>query len=246
MSSDTQKRILLIDAVLWTDDFPTQDRLRDVSRWFHPHFERSPLAQVTTVSAEADLDSFPGSELDGVVISGSPRDAWGDDPVNARLCRLILRCHDHGIPVLGVCYGHQIVGRALGAEVGRNPLGWELGNIPITLTASGVSSALFHGFPPVFPALQSHADAVLKLPASCQCLALGEQTAVQSFSCDNLLFGVQFHPETTPEILRYLWEPRRDEWRRKIGFDLDGRLDSLAPAPIAARVLDNFINHIVS
>jgi GMP synthase (glutamine-hydrolysing) len=245
VGTTANRSLLLVDAVPWSPDYPSGHPLRSVPGWFTPHLQERGGVSVRTVSAEADLSVEPGPGVGGVILSGSPRDAWGEDPVNEALCGLVARCRDAGVPLLGVCYGHQVLGRALGARVGCHPAGWELGNALLTLTSQGRSSALFRGIPDEFWALQSHADALLELPAGCELLATGRHTAVQAFCFQNLLFGVQFHPETRPEILQFIWEPRRAEWRHRIGFDLDGRLRGLAPAPDAARVLSNFINHIV-
>jgi GMP synthase-like glutamine amidotransferase len=61
-----------------------------------------------------------------------------------------------------------------------------------------------------------------------------------------LMFGVQFHPEMDPEILRFLWEPRRATWRDKVTFDLDRALDQLRPAVVSSRVLTNFLTFFAS
>lgn len=243
--SNAQKNILLVDAVLWTDQYSPADPLRNPSAWFRPHVELNGGIHMTTATASPSVDTVNLEPVSGVIISGSPRDAWNDDPVNAALCRLVERCRAQRVPLLGVCYGHQILGRALGGVVNRHPQGWELGNVRVDLTGSGRASALFADLPSSLTALQSHADAVLELPPGCELLAKGKHTEVQSFSYDNRLFGVQFHPETNPEILRYLWNPRREKWRGRIGFDLDARLESLQPEPTAAKVIANFINHIV-
>lgn len=246
MMSRTQKHILLIDAVLWSEQYSPADPLRNPSAWFRPHVEFASGVQMTTQPASPDCDAIDLDRVSGVIISGSPRDAWSEDPVNGALCGVVERCRSQRVPLLGVCYGHQILGRALGGVVARHPAGWELGNVRIDLTPAGRASALFADLPSHFSALQSHADAVLELPPGCELLAKGNHTEVQSFSYDNRLLGVQFHPETTPDILRYLWHPRRDKWRGKIGFDLDARLESLQPEPTAAKVIANFINHIVT
>lgn len=243
-ASSPDKEILLVDAVCWSEVYPLDHPLRSVHGWFLPHLSTAPAKRVRTVSAESDLSSEPGPQVAGVVISGSPRDAWNDDPVNGALCKLIERCHSRGIPLLGVCYGHQILGRALGGQVARHPHGWELGNVPIDLTQAGEASPLFQGFPRSFSALQSHADAVLTLPKGCELLATGAHTEIQSFSYGNTLFGVQFHPETRPDILRFLWTPRLDRWRGQIGFDIDHRVTTFQECPVAARVLHQFVHHI--
>lgn len=229
----------------WAPTYPVDHPLRNVTGWFAPHLQRSRDVELRTASAESDLTLETEAGVDGVVISGSPRDAWAEDPINLSLCDLVKQCRRNGIPLLGVCYGHQVMARALGGVVARHPSGWELGSVPIRLTNEGRQSPIFYDLPGEFSALQSHADAVLQLPPDCGLLATGDHTQVQAFSCEESLFGVQFHPETNPDILRFLWGPRRDLWRENIGFDLDQRLDTVPAAPAAVKVLHNFIHHIV-
>jgi GMP synthase-like glutamine amidotransferase len=64
---------------------------------------------------------------DGFVISGSPHDAYADDPWILRLCLLVRELHAARKRVLGVCFGHQVICRALGGLVGRAPGGWDVG-----------------------------------------------------------------------------------------------------------------------
>ncbi|MBM3845854.1 MAG: type 1 glutamine amidotransferase [Verrucomicrobia bacterium] len=239
------KQILLIDAVKWSDAYSPSHPLCSAPGWFATHVCVRGEASMRVQSAEADLSAEPVPGTDGVIISGSPRDAWSDDPVNQVLIDVIHRCRARGTAVLGVCYGHQVLGRAAGGRVARHPNGWELGNTSIQLTPEGKSNKLFSGMPSSFEALQSHADAVLELPDSCTLLATGSHTAIQGFSWGSACLGVQFHPETSPEVLRYLWDPRRESWRDRIGFDLDARLGSLQPAPLASKIIPNFIHHII-
>ena len=76
-------------------------------------------------------------------------------------------------------------------------------------------------------------------------LATGLHTRIQAFHQDGLLLGVQFHPETDPDVLRFIWSVRRDRWRDKVSFDLDDALDTLRPTPLAAKVLQNFVSRVV-
>ncbi len=237
--------MLLIDAVAWSDAYPVNNPYRDVGRWFSRWLADISSIDLTPASAETDLLCLLRQGVDGVIISGSPRDAWSEDPVNDRLLQVVDACRLSGVPLLGVCYGHQLLGRALGAPVAPQPEGLELGNVRLSLTSAGVNFPLYRGFPAEFEVLQSHADAVLSLPTQCDLLATGGLTPIQSFHWKGLLMGVQFHPEQEPETLRFIWSGRRDKWRDKVTFDLDERLDSLRPTPLATRVLQNFVRHYV-
>lgn len=237
--------MLLIDAVPWSEAYPAIHSYRDVGWWFSRWLTGLPALDFEVVSVEADLIPRLRRNVGGVIASGSPRDAWSDDPVNEKLALVVDYCRHKGVPFLGVCYGHQVLGRALGGAVGPQPQGLELGNVELSLTSAGLNSPLFRGFPPQFEVLQSHADAVLELPPQCELLVTGGLTSVQSFHWNRLLMGVQFHPEQEPETLRFIWSARRDKWRDKVSFDLDQRLDNLRPTPLATQVITNFVNCFV-
>ncbi|HVU35759.1 MAG TPA: type 1 glutamine amidotransferase [Opitutaceae bacterium] len=237
-----RQQVLLVDAVSWAPSYP-ESPFRDVGAWFRRHFASVPGAELRAVGAETDLAAAVAAGTDAVIISGSPRDAWGDDPVNGRLCNLVHACRDRGTPVLGVCYGHQIIARALGAPVTRHPRGWEVGNTSVQLTPAGVASPLFAGLPPVLDVLSSHLDAVRALPPGAELLVQGEFTMIQGFHWQHQLFGVQFHPEMDPETVRFLWEPRRPLWRGRTAFDLDHTLDRMQPSPHGGQLLRNFIRY---
>jgi GMP synthase (glutamine-hydrolysing) len=240
------KRVLLVDSVIWPQGLEPDSR-RDVCGWFRRWTPPSSPVEWTRVGVEADINATqsPGA-WDGVILSGSPRDAWNEDPVNLQVGEWILRCRDAGVPVLGVCYGHQLMGRVLGARVSPHPEGLELGNTPVTLTPAGRASRLFEGLPDHFDVLSSHSDVVSDLPSGLSHTVAGSFAAIQGMQdSTGLLHGVQFHPETDPETLRLIWNPRRDLWRPRVRFDLDALLDHLQPTPSGPRILQNFLQHFV-
>lgn len=237
--------ILLLDLYEWTDAYPASNPLRNVTGWFAKQLPVSESIRLRTAGVSDDMRSAAKS-VDAVIISGSPRDAWADDPINDQVLAVIDHCRTAGKPLLGVCYGHQILGRALNARVGRHPAGYELGNASLELTDAGAGCPLFAGLPRQLSVIESHQDAVLELPAGAQLLASGEHTNVQAFDFEGRLLAVQFHPEMTPEVLQFVWgEPRRALWRPKLNFNLDARLAGLQPTPAAAKVLRNFVDRYV-
>ena len=235
------KKLLLIDAVTWSDAYPLQHPLRDVGGWFARWLRDMPNLDLIVRHVETDLERELRDGISGVLLSGSPRDAWRPDPVNEKLIHVIHICKRLEIPFLGVCYGHQLLARALGAPVGPHPRGYELGAATITLPEAGQAFPMFEGVPSGFEALQSHQDVVLDLPQDAVLLATGDFAHIQGFHWNHLLMGVQFHPEHDPESLRFIWHARRDKWRDKVEFDLDHALDNLTPTPQGPVILRNFV-----
>ena len=232
------KRVLLVDAVEAPAAVAAHP-LGSVEQWFGRHLEKARELEVQTLPASSTDLSKAATAADGIIISGSARDAWNDDPDILRLLEFARDAMSRRQPMLGVCFGHQLLGRALGGDVGRNPAGWEVGATTVELTAEGQKNPLFAGFETEFAAIQSHRDAVFALPAVVKVLATNARAPIQAFSADDRVFGVQFHPEMDGEILRHRWAERRVKLRGQVGFDLDHALGT-AEAD-ASRVLNNFV-----
>lgn len=108
----------------------------------------------------------------------------------------------HELPILGICYGHQLLAHALGGQVKDNPSGLEIGTLEVTLTEDAKEDPLLSGLPsPLFLQL-SHAQSVVRLPESAQRLAYSERESNQAFRWGKRAWGVQFHPEFDAEVIR--------------------------------------------
>lgn len=106
--------------------------------------------------------------------------------------RLVESALRHGVPVLGVCLGSQILAHVLGARVA--PAGFlELGWLPVTLAPDASGDALLGECPPTFTALHWHGDA-FDLPRGAAHLARSDRTAVQAFR-HGRAWGLLFHFE---------------------------------------------------
>jgi GMP synthase (glutamine-hydrolysing) len=135
-----------------------------------------------------------------------------------------------GQPVLGVCFGHQLVGEALGGRAGRNPTGRETGTTEVHLTPEGRADPLFAGLPPVLAVQQTHSDALVVAPPDAVCLAGNASTPWQALAWGPMLRTVQFHPEMGAEALRELLAAR-------------GWPGSTRPTDHGLRVLANWAEH---
>lgn len=139
----------------------------------------------------------------GLVVLGGGMTA--SDDVNAPWLpgvRALLREAVSGeLPTLGVCLGAQLLALANGGQVGPNPDGPEFGAQLIAKRAACADDPLF-GLLPITPdVIQWHFDAITTLPPGAVQLASSPGCDVQAFRLGRLAWGVQFHIETTPEIV---------------------------------------------
>ncbi|HJZ86491.1 MAG TPA: gamma-glutamyl-gamma-aminobutyrate hydrolase family protein [Polyangia bacterium] len=184
----------------------------------------------------------------GVLISGSPRSVSRPEPWMEEVADLVRAAHRRGTPVLGVCFGHQLIAWAFGGRVIRNPRGWELGTVDVEMTSDGRADPLFRGLGGPKGCLrvnETHEDAVdeLSLPAGMRVLAQNAQTPVQALAYGDHVRGVQFHPEVTAAAAREYCVRRADQ----VGLE---RAHALAQAatdtPDGERVLANFVDCFVA
>ena len=172
------------------------------------------------------------SDGDAWIITGSKYSVyenvdWIHDLVD--FVRLLI---DNNKPILGICFGHQIIAKAIGAKVVKNPLGWELGSYSLELTKEGKNNMLFHGFNDGDIVYESHQDVVLELPETATVLA-NTSKSIQSFNY-NFCYGVQFHPEFSFEVTRMLMDLRIEK-----GIEVDD--DVLLESINSHKILNNFV-----
>jgi GMP synthase (glutamine-hydrolysing) len=137
---------------------------------------------------------------DGVVVLGGSMGALDDDahPWLADIRRLIRDAVNRNIPTLGICLGAQLLAVATGGCVGPGHAGLECGVVGVRWTNQAVDDPLVTGLSTPFVAATMHFDAIEQLPAGA--VLLGETTTYphQVFRVGSA-WGVQFHPEVTPE-----------------------------------------------
>jgi GMP synthase (glutamine-hydrolysing) len=231
--------LLLIDCV---EGPPAESALSSVEGWFRERMNEG--VPLWMVGASADELKECVENADAILVSGSPRDAFADDAFTDRLVDILKEVLGGNKPVLGVCYGHQVLARAAGGRVMRNPKGWELGDCEIRLTDAGKQSELLGDMPVSFSAKQSHQDIVAETPKGARLLASNDHAECQAIEYRKNAYGVQFHPEFTSDIVRHLWRERRVKLRDTLNFDVDARLDGMQETPVATRALTNFIKSL--
>lgn len=173
------------------------------------NFRRVFDVQVSTYKvSEGEFPLEPADDEwghDGVVISGSQASVYEDRPWIEAVEAWIDRGVEADIPVLGVCWGHQLLASALGGRVEATGA-YELGYATVEQVQT---SPLLDGIGESFVAFESHSDAVTDLPAEATRLAENDR-GVQAFSIGTA-YGVQFHPEYDVETARWVVQNKEGE-----------------------------------
>ncbi|PLX68172.1 MAG: GMP synthase [Denitrovibrio sp.] len=195
------------------------------------------------------IDVEQGEELPafekcaGVMVTGShdmvtERLEWSE-----KLAKWLREAVQLRIPVLGVCYGHQLLAHALGGEVGFHKDGTEIGTATINMLPDKSIDPLFEMIPDNFPAHVVHAQTVLKLPDGAVILAQNGHDPHHAFRYGDCAWGVQFHPEFTAEIIKS-YISRDVEKYTKMGLDVDKVLESVEETPVSCSIIRRFIDFV--
>jgi GMP synthase (glutamine-hydrolysing) len=123
----------------------------------------------------------------GFIISGGPASVYGEGA--PQLPRFVL---DSGRPVLGICYGMQLLAHQLGGQVAPSDKR-EYGHAVLRITDS--AGPLFAGLPSDFSVWMSHGDTVTKLPPGFRVVAHSDNSPVAAMANGHGAIGIQFHPE---------------------------------------------------
>lgn len=153
----------------------------------------------------------PPSSVSVAIVTGSS--AMLDDPCDwIEPCATWLReLVAQGTPLLGICFGHQLLAHALGGKVSENPNGIEVGTVETVLTAAAAGDTLFSDLPPRLSVQASHRQAVTRLPPGAVRLAASAQDPNHAFRYGENVWGIQFHPEFDRDITRAYIEHYRPD-----------------------------------
>ena len=182
-------------------------------------------------------EGFAGTIVTGSAAMVTDRAEWSE--------RSATWLHDAahaGMPVFGICYGHQLLAHALGGEVGDHPQGREMGTVEIDLHPHAGEDALFGPLPPRFQVQATHLQTVLRAPEGATVLARSVHDACHAFRWGDRAWGVQFHPEFSATHMRGYVQARHVALQRE-GQCPKTIAGNVRATPQARRVLSRFVHH---
>jgi GMP synthase (glutamine-hydrolysing) len=138
-------------------------------------------------------------QAQALIVMGGPMSVNDPLPWLRQEERYLVQAISSGVPVLGICLGAQLLAKSLGSRVypmGHKEIGW----YSIRFTEAAAADPLFEGLPREEIVFEWHGD-TFDLPAGAEKLAESDLCGNQAFRCGTNLYGLQFHPEVTPEII---------------------------------------------
>lgn len=211
----------------------------DFPRWFQLGLRlRSPHVAVIDVEKGDALpapDTVAGAVLTGSASMVTERHAWSE-----RTAGWIRDAMDRELPMLGVCYGHQLMSHALGGRVDYLPGGREMGTVPLTVHDDAEHDPLAASLPATFDAHTTHEQSVLELPRGALSLARSRQDPHHLVRYGKHAVSMQFHPEFSAEVMRAYIRRRHDVLDQE-GLAPAAMLAAVVPTPHATRLLRGFV-----
>jgi GMP synthase (glutamine-hydrolysing) len=175
-------------------------------------------------------------QVSGVVVTGSAASVTTPEPWMTPIEDYLVGAVERAKPVLGICFGHQLLGRALGGAVERNPRGREIGTVLVEVDKS---DPLLDGGVKPFLANMTHVDSVTELPQGARVLA---RTALEPFAAlrfAETAWGIQFHPEIDAQVMNHYIQTRREQLAVE-GLDAEKLVSSVRETPASTAVLTRF------
>lgn len=182
---------------------------------------------------DARRGPLPAGGRTPVVITGSPAMVTEQAAWMVAAEEWLRGLFAREVPVLGICFGHQMLAHALGGVVDDAADRREYGAVTVTVNGRGARDPLFAGLAPSFPAYASHRESVARLPDGAAALAVTERDPHSAFRFGRSAWGVQFHPEFTKDVTRAYVERHR-AGLTELGRDPDAALAAVGPSPSAA------------
>ena len=201
------------------------------------------LADVEILDAVGGAPLPPPTGIDGLFVTGSPLSVRDHAPWSVNATGWLKAAVDAGVPTLAICYGHQMLGEALGGAVELNPQGREIGVIEIERLDD---DPLFEGLPKRFPVIITHSDAVTVDPPAVPIIARSDRCANQAMRIGPRARSIQWHPEMDAEIIRAIIRGRAAAIDAETG---PGSAEAFAEGawdvPSSQIIFDNFVRHFM-
>lgn len=181
----------------------------------------------------------PPRDWSGVIITGSPASLTERAPWMDATLTYVRQLVELGVPTFGICFGHQLLGQALGGLVARNPAGREIGSVTLQVNHDCHLLPETLGRGASMLVNMTHLDTVVRLPAGAQVLAYTQREPHAFVQFGPAAWGVQFHPEMDASVIRGYIRERHEDLAGE-GLDVSRLLTEASETPAAGGLLRQF------
>lgn len=196
-------------------------------------------APLTVIHPAAGQALPEPAALRGAVLTGSWAMVTDREPWSERTAQWLRHARQAQLPLLGICYGHQLMAHAFGGVVDYHPRGREIGRHAVTRLPAAAADPLLADLPARFAAHLTHEQSVLRPPAGATVLAASAHDPHQILRYGPRALSVQFHPEFTAALMDACLA-RRQDFLAAEGHDVAALRAALAPTPHALGILRAF------
>ncbi|MDR4503910.1 MAG: type 1 glutamine amidotransferase [Candidatus Scalindua sp.] len=173
--------------------------------------------------------------VSAVIVLGGPMNVYEEEryPFLRKEDLFLRGVFEKGLPVLGFCLGAQLIAKAKGTTVKKNPVK-EIGWFTVSLDKDALPDPLFQGFPEEFDVFQWHGD-TFEIPDNATKLAGSALCSNQAFRVDGNVYGLQFHIEVTDDMVQ--------QWINAYKDEIDSLKGSVDPEKIVSDTKVKFDNY---
>ncbi len=154
-----------------------------------------PYDDIRVISVYENAVPILPDDIAGIIITGSPSMVTDLEPWGVATVQWLRTVVTMDIPVLGICFGHQLLAHTFGGSVDYHEQGEEKGEVEISLTEEGKKDPLLGVLPEHFSAYAAHFQTVTRLPQNAVILAQNDFESTHALRYKENVWGVQFHPE---------------------------------------------------
>lgn len=194
-------------------------------------------ADIVFVAEGQELPNF--DQVTSVIISGSMAMVTDKPEWAMKASEWLKEAEKKNIPMLGICFGHQLLAYTFGGKVDWHPCGMQFKTKLIEVTKEGETDLLMSKMPKTFLANVGNSQSVIELPPGAVRICTNQTEVNASFRLKDNIWGIQFHPEITDEYLKAILLSVKDSMAAG-GVDTTELLKNIQPTH-CCDILKNFV-----
>lgn len=173
---------------------------KDFEHWIIDKFENKDK-NIVIINAQENEKLPTSTKNDAVILTGSHSMVTHEESWSLEVEKWLPKLIEDEVPLLAICYGHQLLAKSLGGVSGYHENGMEIGSVDINLEEDAKDDEIFSKLQNSFKAHTIHSQTVIKLPKNATRLAFNNHDKNHAFRVGNCAWGVQFHPEFDENIM---------------------------------------------